>query len=86
MSKFKGLLDASRARGGDEPGEETSPQEPAKKDKEKTGKTSNPDFVQISAYIRKETKRQARTLLIDSEEDLSDVIEKLLAEWIKSRT
>ncbi len=49
-----------------------------------SGKRSDPDYVQISAYIRKETHREAKRKLLeeDSERDLSDVIEELLRNWV----
>ena len=49
-----------------------------------SGKRSDPDYVQISAYIRKETHRLAKRKLLeeDSERDLSDVIEELLSNWV----
>jgi hypothetical protein len=49
-----------------------------------SGKRSDPDYVQISAYIRKETHRLAKRKLLeeDSEQDLSDVIEELLSNWV----
>lgn len=86
-NRFSALLEAKR---GIEPQEEITSEPPTEaketKAREKAGKNSNPDYVQISAYIRKDTRLKARRLLLGSEEDLSDVIEKLLCEWVKSRT
>ena len=85
-NRFSGVLDAKRSIETEETVPET-PTEPKEiKTREKAGKNSNPDYVQISAYIRKDTRIQARRLLLGSEEDLSDVIEKLLSEWITLRT
>jgi hypothetical protein len=49
-----------------------------------SGKRSDPDYVQISAYIRKDTHRQAKRKLLEEgdERDLSDVIEELLKNWV----
>lgn len=90
-NRFSGLLDASRAKETGEVEETAAPLQPTPepkelKNKEKAGKNSNPAYVQISAYIRKDTRLKAKQLLLGSEEDLSDVIEKLLSEWIESRT
>jgi hypothetical protein len=56
------------------------------KGREKKGKSSNPSYVQISAYIKKETRTSAGRILIGSDKDLSDIIEELLTNWIKSNT
>ena len=85
-NRFSGVLDAKRNTEPTETAPETTTEPKETKTREKAGKNSNPDYVQISAYIRKDTRIQARRLLLGSEEDLSDVIEKLLGEWIKSRT
>jgi hypothetical protein len=49
------------------------------------GKRSNPDWEQITLFIRKDTKRAALRRLVDddSNRDLSEVIEQLLAKWSK---
>lgn len=49
----------------------------------RTGKRSNADYVQISAYIKRETHRAAKKILIDDERDLSQLIEELLSAWVK---
>ena len=48
------------------------------------GKRSNPDFEPTTVLLRKQTKRRASRLLEDTEssQDLSDLIESLLREWI----
>ena len=81
-SRFSGILDANRARG--EEGEQ-----PQKDSKARArGKSSSAEYVQISAYVRKETHKQARKLLLDDERDrdLSDLIEELLHQWVSSRS
>ena len=49
------------------------------------GKRSNPDWEQITLFIRKDTKRAALRRLVedDSNQDLSEVIEQLLSKWSK---
>lgn len=50
----------------------------------KIGKRSNTDFKQTSVYLKKETLKSAKNKLFDSDKDLSDVLENLLAEWLKT--
>lgn len=47
------------------------------------GKRSNPDWEQITIFVRKDTKRAAMRRLMDSdqERDLSEIVEQLLARW-----
>lgn len=49
------------------------------------GKRSNPDWEQVTLFIRKDTKRAALRRLVDdnSHQDLSEVIEQLLSRWSK---
>jgi hypothetical protein len=88
-NRFSGLLDAKR-------GQEENPSKSVEEEiqeavnikeemppqKEKKGKNSNPDYVQISAYIRKDTRLNAKRLLLGKENDLSDLIENLVSEWV----
>lgn len=50
----------------------------------KKGKRDNPDFQQISAYIRKDTYRAVKQAIV-TKRDLSDLIEELFAEWLKKQ-
>ena len=52
--------------------------------KEKTGKRDNPDFQQISAYIRKDTYRAIKQAIV-TKRDLSDLIEELFSDWLKKQ-
>ncbi len=47
-------------------------------------KRSDPNFTQISAYIRKDTHRQVKMKLLEleSEQDLSELIQELLQQWL----
>jgi len=51
----------------------------------KIGKSSNTDFTQVLTYIRRDTHRQIKKVLIDDpdERDLSDLVEELLSDWLK---
>jgi signal recognition particle GTPase len=51
----------------------------------KTGKSSNADYTQVLTYIRRNTHRQIKKILIDDpdERDVSDLVEELLSDWLK---
>lgn len=48
------------------------------------GKRLNKEYVQISAYVRKDTHKKVKAALIFDEEsgDFSDLMEQLLQEWL----
>ena len=52
------------------------------------GKRSNPDFEPTTIFLRKTTKRTANRTLEDSgvKQDLSELIESLLQQWISARS
>ena len=51
------------------------------------GKRSNPDFEQVTAYIRCQTYRQTKIALLQQDElsDFSELVEKLLTEWLSTQ-
>jgi hypothetical protein len=47
------------------------------------GKSSNPEFTKITAYIKKATHKKASLILMEQEkEDFSELVERLVSEWI----
>ena len=52
------------------------------------GKRSNPDFEPTTIFLRRNTKRTANRTLEDSgvKQDLSELIESLLQQWISARS
>ena len=99
MNKFKGKFgEALKAATEDR---EDKPVQPEKEEKahieaEKSllvrrgrplGKRSNPDFEQVTAYIRSQTYRQIRIALLQQDElsDFSELVEKLLTEWLSTQ-
>lgn len=50
-------------------------------------KHSDPDFVQATAYIRKETHRGVKIELLRSDPpiEFSELVEQLLADWLKTK-
>ena len=51
----------------------------------KTGKSSNPDYKQASVYLKLDTLNEAKRRLVDSETDLSELVEKLVSDWLTSQ-
>lgn len=53
-----------------------------------TGKRSDPDFEQVSAYIKKETYRDVKIALSREGRDrkFSELVETLLSKWLQSRS
>lgn len=81
MSKFKGIFTADRE--DEQPDEALS----VPKRGRPKGKRSHPDYEQVSAYIRKETYRKVKLALLQSgeESDFSELVEKLLGEWLDTQ-
>ena len=58
-----------------------------KSEKRAGGKSSNSDFTQVLTYIKKDTHNRVKAELIfdDEKRDLSDLVEELLAGWLKNK-
>ena len=53
----------------------------------KSGKSSNPEFVQVTAYVEEAVHLAVKKALIDAKDtDFSDLVNELLKKWVKSRT
>ncbi len=59
----------------------------AQSEKRAGGKSSNSDFTQVLTYIKKDTHNRVKAELIfdDEKRDLSDLVEELLAGWLKNK-
>jgi hypothetical protein len=90
VSKFDSLLDAAKDR-------EVSSPKPIKKlhpvvvtvgPGRPRGKLSDPDYEQITAYIRKDTHKDTKIALLQEGQgrEFSELVEDLLSEWLKTRT
>ncbi len=100
MSKFDGIFGAAKerakskgkvsARGkGKTPRADATPVlRPGRPAGPAGGKRSDPDYMQISAYVRKQTHADAKIALLreGKRRELSELIEELIAEWLKART
>lgn len=76
MSKFTGLksiIDGS-------PRAEESRPEPKPK---RAGKRDDPEYTQISVYIRKEPYHEVKRKLIGSGQDFSDLVNHLVVDWLQ---
>lgn len=48
------------------------------------GKRSNPNYVQIAGYITKPTYRAVKIKCINEDKEISEVLQILLDQWLKS--
>lgn len=64
---------------------ENSVTPPANKRGRPPGKRSDPSFEPVTAYIRVETHKEVKIRLIrEGNKDFSELVEDLLATWLKS--
>jgi hypothetical protein len=95
-SKFKGVFERAKEREPESAAEVEAPPPspalptggPAKKRGRPSGKRSDADYVQVTAYVHKDTHRDVKISLLKSgdEKDFSELVDSLLAAWLKSRT
>ena len=87
MTKFKGLLEATKIHRSDNTEEEGFLRWTSPRRGRPPGKRSHPDFEQITAYIRKDTHHAVKIrLLQNGRKELSELVEELLHQWLKSST
>jgi len=89
-SKFAGVLAAKRETDATEESVAplaALPSAEAKRRGRPNAKRSDPEFVQTTAYIRRDTHRDAKIALLHEGEgrEYSELVEELLAGWLKSR-
>ena len=46
------------------------------------GKKTDPHYVQVTVYLRKEIHREAKKLLLDDGGQFSDLVDDLVRQWI----
>ncbi len=90
MSKFDGIFAATgkakkRATKKDQRASETLAT--PKRGRPASGKRSNPDFEQVTAYIRKRTHADVKIALLreGQKREFSALVEDLLGDWLDSR-
>lgn len=96
MSKFQSLLDVANNREPATRKKKTSskqiqaeaPQALAPRRGRPTGKRSDPDYEQVTAYIRKNTHKDIKIALLQDGQgrEFSELVEDLLSGWLKSRS
>ncbi len=94
MSKFDSLLSARNRKGASaKSGSKKASVAPASVARRGRpsgfagGKRSDPEYTQITAYIRKDTHADVKIALLKDRDsrDMSDLVESLMMEWLKSR-
>ena len=94
-SKFKGILDQAKDRRPEPVEEAPPPPSPAptvapspKKRGRPSGKRSDTDYIQVTAYIQKDRHRGVKIALLKSgdEQDFSELVDELLGQWLASRS
>lgn len=55
--------------------------------KTRVGKRNDPDYDQVTAYIRKETHKRAKIALLQGpdKQEFSELVEQLLTQWLEKR-
>src|SRR2546423_4222655 len=90
-SRFQDLLEREGTQEEEylQPGTEEAAPAPlpapdtSKRGRPTIGKRSNPDYKQVTIFVRKDQRRQIERILLDREgEELSDVIEVALSDWL----
>lgn len=56
---------------------------PETKKNAQLAKRADPAFMKFTTYIRKTTHLGVKTRLVSKEKELSDLVEELLANWLK---
>ena len=81
QSKFDAILD--RKRTGGDPFSQDIEQ---RKRGRPTGKRSNPQYAQVTAYIPRALYDEVKILLIrDGGKEFSELVAELLSEWLRKR-
>ncbi|WP_228037522.1 hypothetical protein [Nodosilinea sp. LEGE 06152] len=58
--------------------------EPKKQQRKATGKRSDPNYVQVGAYIPIELNKRVKRRLVDTDKDFSELVAELLDQWVQS--
>ena len=87
MSKFQGLIDAANSR--ENTAAKPAPMVMPTKQRGRGrphGKRSDPNFEQVTTYIRKHTHQSVKIALLQEGrgQEFSELVEDLLAKWLKT--
>ena len=58
--------------------------EPKKRQRKATGKRSDPNYIQVGAYIPIELNKRVKRRLVDTDMDFSELVAELLDQWVQS--
>ncbi len=81
-SKFRGLFEARTSDTPDPKGKRGRGRPPG----DAGGKRSSADYTQAQAYITRELHRKVKAQLALEDREYSELVEELLAEWLKKRS
>lgn len=59
---------------------------PQKCRRQTIGKRSDPTYTQVGAYIPKELNQDVKRLLMEMDQNFSDLVTQLLDAWVKQQT
>ena len=65
-----------------DPKKVSEPPAPAQRKRKKTGKRSDPDYIQVGAYIPRTLNEDVKIKLVRHDGDFSDLITELLEKWV----
>lgn len=80
-SSFSDLLKLHEGREGEEGSAEVAPA-PAAGAGKRGGKSSDPDYVKLTSYIRRETHLKVKKRLLDEGKEISELVEELMGKWL----
>ena len=46
------------------------------------GKKTNPEYTQVTVYLRKDIHRRAKKILIDDGREFSELVDELVSNWV----
>lgn len=90
MSKFQGLLQARKQKHSTISTTQKSSNPTLQNVQPRVGrpraKRSDPEYQQVTAYIRRDTYTAARKLLLDEGREFSELVEDLVRQWTKTNS
>ena len=60
--------------------------EPKKRQRKATGKRSDPNYIQVGAYIPIELNKRVKRQLVDTDQDFSELVAELLDQWVQGNS
>lgn len=60
--------------------------EPKQRQRKATGKRSDPNYIQVGAYIPIELNKSVKRRLVDTDKDFSELVAELLDQWVQNNS